>query len=64
MKKKLSKKNVARLEEMLYELELNEAKMQFCFGDCAKGSMRATKLLDAEALRAVLDWIKSQGVKT
>ena len=57
--KKPTKKHLKTLEKRLYELDLNEARLQFGYGDCPKGgSVRACEKREADALRAVLAWVK------
>lgn len=58
--KALPKKHIARLEEMLADLDLQEAHMQSKYGDAYPGSFRASKKLDAASLRAVLTYLKAQ----
>jgi hypothetical protein len=55
--KKLTKKHIARLEKMLDELDAYEARLQLGVGSPVKGSWRAAKIRDADALRAVLAMI-------
>lgn len=50
----LPKRHIARLQRMLRNLDAEELAYQETYGDLVKGSIRASLLLDAEALRAVL----------
>jgi hypothetical protein len=59
-RKPLAKTHATRLQKMLAELDSNEVFFQAKYGDLVPKSMRATKKLNADALRAALEHL--QGV--
>ena len=60
MSKKVTKKDIKRLELMLSSLVRFEARLQQDYGDAIKGTVRCSSIRDAESLRAVLTFIKAQ----
>ena len=55
--KRLSGKYRMQLVRLAIEFEKDEKHMQSTYGPAFGGSVRAQRIMDAQALRAALEWI-------